>query len=138
VVALNCNPCSLSLTHWPAAASHSPAVTDGNDPTTVVSSRCPFVLTRRTQKPFSSLWKVTRSMTPEIPRSRAGAQGSRHSFVGIHFPMDAVLHCVIGQEVDSGGYSAAGRGLRVGSASCLRSLSSSYTRARQTDGSSIW
>jgi len=33
---------------------------------TVVSSRCPFVLMRRTQKPFSSLWKVTRSMTPEI------------------------------------------------------------------------
>ena len=44
VVALNCSPCSLSLTHWPSALSHSPAVTEGNDPMTVVSSRCPFVL----------------------------------------------------------------------------------------------
>ena len=41
-------------------------VTEGSDPTTVVSSRCPLVLTRSTQKPLSSLWKVTRSMTPEI------------------------------------------------------------------------
>ncbi len=29
IVALNCSPCSLSLTHQPSAASHSPAVTDG-------------------------------------------------------------------------------------------------------------
>jgi len=42
-VALNCSPCSLSLTHWPSATSHSPAVTEGNDPMTVVSSRFPFV-----------------------------------------------------------------------------------------------
>ena len=41
-------------------------VTEGSDPTTVVSSRCPLVLTRSTQKPLSSLCKVTRSMTPEI------------------------------------------------------------------------
>src|ERR1700737_2545494 len=48
VVALNCSPCSLSLTHQPSATSHSPAVTEGNDdPTTVVSARCPFVFTRR-------------------------------------------------------------------------------------------
>jgi hypothetical protein len=66
LVALNCNPCSLSLTHQPAALSHSPAVTEGSDPMTVISSRCPRALTRRTQKPLSSLWKVTRSITPEI------------------------------------------------------------------------
>ena len=38
----------------------------GSDPMTVVSSRCPRALTRRTQKPLSSLWKVTRSISPEI------------------------------------------------------------------------
>src|SRR5579864_342921 len=66
LVALNCSPCSLSLTHQPSALSHSPAVTEGSDPTTVVSTRCPRVFTRRTQKPLSSLWKVTRSISPEI------------------------------------------------------------------------
>ena len=30
----------------------------------VMSSRCPRALTRRTQKPFSSLWNVTRSTRP--------------------------------------------------------------------------
>jgi hypothetical protein len=59
VLALNCSPCSLSLTHQPLATSHPPAVTEGRDPMTVVSSRCPCVFTRRMQKPFSSLWKVT-------------------------------------------------------------------------------
>src|SRR6202163_5061698 len=63
-----------------------PAVTEGNDPTTVVSSRCPLVLMRRTQKPFSSLWKVTRSMTPEIS-SVAGRRSGIAAFMrGIHFP----------------------------------------------------
>jgi hypothetical protein len=66
IAALNCSPCSLSLTHQPSATSHSPAVTAGNDPTTVISSLCPCALTRRTQKPLSSLWKVTRSIRPEI------------------------------------------------------------------------
>jgi hypothetical protein len=31
-----------------------------------VVSLCPRAFTRRTQKPFSSLWKVTRSISPEI------------------------------------------------------------------------
>jgi len=39
VLALNCSPCSRSLTQHPSATSHSPAVTEGSDPTTVVSSR---------------------------------------------------------------------------------------------------
>src|ERR1039457_1499166 len=66
VVALNCRPCSLSLTPQPSALSHSPAVPEGTEPMTVVSSRCPRAFTRRTQKPLSSLWKVTRSISPEI------------------------------------------------------------------------
>jgi hypothetical protein len=33
-------------------------------PTTVISSRCPRALIRRTQNPLSSLWKVTRSTRP--------------------------------------------------------------------------
>jgi hypothetical protein len=86
VLALNCSPCSLSLTHQPSALSHSPAVTEGSDPTTVVSSRCPRVFTRRTQKPLSSLWKVTRSITPEI--SSVCVLGSRRSSVlGTHSRM---------------------------------------------------
>src|SRR5438874_676004 len=32
LVALNCSPCSLSLTHQPSALSHSPAVTEGSEP----------------------------------------------------------------------------------------------------------
>jgi hypothetical protein len=62
-------------------------VTEGSDPTTVVSSRCPLVLTRSTQKPLSSLWKVTRSMTPEIS-SVAGRRSGMAAFMGIHFATD--------------------------------------------------
>jgi hypothetical protein len=49
----------------------------------VVSSRCPGDLTRRMQKPFSSLWKVTRSITLSNQRflrhviSMAGGLGYR-------------------------------------------------------------
>jgi hypothetical protein len=39
VLALNCSPCSRSLTQHRSATSHSPALTEGSDPTTVVSSR---------------------------------------------------------------------------------------------------
>src|ERR1700687_1604844 len=80
VLALNCSPCSLSLTHQPSAASHSPAVTEGSDPMTVVSSRCPRALTRRTQKPLSSLWKVTRSIRPETS-SVAGLRSGIAAFM---------------------------------------------------------
>src|ERR1017187_7770888 len=80
VVALNCSPCSRSLTHQPSALSHSPAVTEGSDPTTVVSSRCPRAFTRRTQKPLSSLWKVTRSIRPEIS-SVAGLRSGIAAFI---------------------------------------------------------
>src|ERR1700741_787948 len=81
VVALNCRPCSLSLTHQPSAANHSPAVTDGKEPTTVPSFRCPFAFPRRTQKPLSSLWKVTRSIRPEI-WSVEGLRSGLAAFIG--------------------------------------------------------
>src|ERR1700730_7497331 len=80
VIALNCRPCSLSLTHQPSALSHSPAGTEGSDPTTVVSSRCPRAFTRSTQKPLSSLWKVTRSTSPEIS-SVAGLRSGIAAFM---------------------------------------------------------
>ena len=51
---------------------------------TVVSSRCPRALTRRTQKPLSSLWKVTRSITPEIS-SVAGLRSGIAAFIGDSF-----------------------------------------------------
>src|SRR5438477_6278948 len=84
LVALNCSPCSLSLTHQPSALSHSPAVTEGSDPTTVVSSCCPRAFTRSTQKPLSSLWKVTRSITPEIS-SVAGLRSGIAAFIEASF-----------------------------------------------------
>jgi hypothetical protein len=89
IVALNCNPCALSLTHQPSALSHSPAVTEGSDPMTVVSSRCPRTLTRRTQKPLSSLWNVTRSTSPEISPV-VGLRSKIAAFirVGIRFATD--------------------------------------------------
>src|SRR5580704_4758570 len=62
--ALNCWPWVRSLTHSPEAAIHSPAAIAAAWPTTVTRSRCPRALARRTQKPFSSLWYVTRSTRP--------------------------------------------------------------------------
>src|ERR1035437_11126074 len=64
--ALNWRPCSLSRTHHPFAVSHSPALTDGNEPRTVTRSRCPRTFTRSTANPLSSLKKVTRSTRPAI------------------------------------------------------------------------
>src|ERR1700722_16927309 len=59
-VAFSCNPCSLSRIHAPSAVSHSPAQTDGEEPTTVTRSRWPVAFTRRTQKPESSNYEVGR------------------------------------------------------------------------------
>src|SRR6267142_5939620 len=73
VSALNCSPNSRSRIQWPSAVSHSPALTDGNDPTTAMGSRWPLTFTLRTAKPFSSLKKVTRSIRPE--RLSGGAVG---------------------------------------------------------------
>ena len=62
--ALNCWPWVRSLTHSPDAVIHSPAAMVAAWPTTVTTSRCPRDLARRTQKPFSALWYVTRSTRP--------------------------------------------------------------------------
>ena len=73
--ALNWSPCVRSLTQEPLAWTNSPAVIEAAAPTTVTSSRCPRTLTRSTQKPFSGLWKVTRSTSP-ASASRSGAADS--------------------------------------------------------------
>src|ERR1700694_1604320 len=62
--ALNCWPWVWSLTHSPDAVIHSPAEIVAAWPMTVTRSRWPPAFARRTQKPFSLLWKVTRSTKP--------------------------------------------------------------------------
>ena len=98
VVALNCSPCSLSLTHQPSALNHSPAVTEGSDPTTVVSSRCPRAFTRRTQKPLSSLWKVTRSISPEISSVAGLRSGIAPFMLGDSFSHGKLFRYNLGPE----------------------------------------
>src|SRR5882672_5700758 len=44
---------------------YSPGVIVAAVPTTVTRSRWPRTLTRRTQKPVSELWNVTRSTSPD-------------------------------------------------------------------------
>jgi len=74
---LNCCPWVRSLTHSPPAVTHSPAEMLAACPTTVTRSRWPRALMRRTQKPFSALWNVTRSMRPaRLPGSRSRAADS--------------------------------------------------------------
>jgi len=65
----------LSLTHDPDAVNHSPALTAGNDPSTVANSRCPRTFTRRTANPLSASKKVTFSTRPAI--SSAGEHGGK-------------------------------------------------------------
>jgi hypothetical protein len=62
--ALNWTPWVPSLTQVPLAWTNSPAEIIAAWPRTVIKSRCPRALIRRTQKPFSALWKVTRSTRP--------------------------------------------------------------------------
>src|ERR1035437_4849327 len=63
--ARNCRPNSLSWTQRPSAVTHSPALTEAREPTTATKSRCPLAFTLSTAQPFSSLKKVTRSISPE-------------------------------------------------------------------------
>ena len=53
--ALNCRPCSRSMTQVPEAETYSPGVTTGVCPIKVTSSRSPLTLSRKTQKPLSAL-----------------------------------------------------------------------------------
>ena len=76
---------------------HSPAETAGVWPTTVTRSRLPRVWTFRTAKPFSALWKVTRSTEPARV-SKAGRLislcGSEHLVHGAcweEFPASSTL-----------------------------------------------
>jgi hypothetical protein len=48
ISARNWRPNSRSCTHRPWAVSHSPALTDGSEPTTVTRSRCPLAFTLST------------------------------------------------------------------------------------------
>src|SRR3954451_15124832 len=75
--ALNCRPWVRSLTQDPEALTNSPAEISAAWPTTVTGSRWPRSLTRRTQKPVSALWKVTRSTSP----ARASVGGTDALFV---------------------------------------------------------
>lgn len=71
-LARNCRPCVRSLIQVPAAWIHSQAEIIAACPTTVTGSRCPRALRRSTQKPFSSLWNVTRSTSPARFRRSSG------------------------------------------------------------------
>src|SRR5271165_4368789 len=76
--ALNCWPRARSVIHSPDAVIHSPAEMTATWPTTVTRSRWPRAFALRTQKPFSGLWKVTRSTRPA---STSCVEGSRFDFI---------------------------------------------------------
>src|SRR5271157_1910322 len=78
--ALNCLPWARSLIHSPDAVIHSPAEMTAAWPTTVTKSLCPRAFALRTQKPFSALWKVTRSTRPA---STSWVDGSGLDFIRI-------------------------------------------------------
>jgi hypothetical protein len=62
--ALNWAPWMRSFIQDPLAWTNSPAEIIAAWPRTVIRSHCPRALTRRTQEPFSELWKVARSTRP--------------------------------------------------------------------------
>ena len=97
--ALNCSPCSLSLTHQPSATSHSPAVTEGSDPMTVVSSRCPRV---RHAKDAKSAFIVVKGDALDQTGDFLG-HGFMFRYCGVH----------LGGELFSHGWSALNEGRRV-------------------------
>jgi len=59
------------LYHDPLHLIYSPTDGDGALPVTATKSLCDLTLTRKTQKPFSELWKVIRSIVPERYSLRA-------------------------------------------------------------------
>src|SRR4249920_1002642 len=76
--ALNCWPWVRSLTQSPEAVIHSPAAMVAAWPTTVTTSRCPRTLARSTQKPFSTLWYVTRSAALFYDPETGGTSSQQH------------------------------------------------------------
>src|SRR6266403_3019483 len=95
--ALNCWPWVWSLIHSPDAVTHSPAEMAAACPTTVISSRCPRALIRRTQKPLSSLWKVTRSTRPA---RTSWVDGSCCGFMSIIVSSASALGTPIPRHID--------------------------------------
>src|SRR5919206_292462 len=87
--ARNWTPWVRSLVHAPLAWMNSPAEIEEAWPTTVTRSRCPRTWTRRTQKPFSGLWNVTRSTRPDSG-SRSGLvgftaeRGAANAMIGVY------------------------------------------------------
>src|SRR5262249_51151207 len=77
-LALNCWPWVRSFPPPPDAVTPSQADITAAWPTPVISSRWPRALTRRTQNPFSSLGKVTRST---LPASTSRSDGSSSIFM---------------------------------------------------------
>ena len=76
----NWRPCVRSVTHVPLACTCSPAEIAAAWPTTVTRSRTEGTATRRTQKPVSGLWNVTRSTVPDSSSrgwAPASAEGPR-------------------------------------------------------------
>src|SRR3954452_1255850 len=71
--ALNWRPWTRSLTQVPLAWTNSPAPIAAAAPTRVTRSRWPRAFTRRTQKPVSGLWNVTRSTSPASASRSGGA-----------------------------------------------------------------
>src|SRR6516165_3183053 len=111
--ALYCCPWVRSLIHSPDAVTHSPAEITAAWPTTVISSRWPRALIRRTQKPFSSLWKVMRSTRP-ASTSRSDGLGSifMNPVTGGGVPLASTDRS--GNPVDSAALNIAYRSTRGG------------------------
>src|SRR5262249_32987926 len=86
-VVLNWRPWVRSVTHQPVLSMYSPGVMVGAVPTTVTRSRWPRTLTRSTQKPVSSLWKVTRSTLPA-----RGSRGVSRGGGDVNWGMAVSLH----------------------------------------------
>jgi hypothetical protein len=88
IAALNCSPCSLSLTHQPSATSHSPAVTEGSDPTTVVPPPPPCLYAQDAETAVVVVESDPLDYTGDfLGRGSAFTDCGVH-LVGSHFPTD--------------------------------------------------
>ncbi|SPE62385.1 hypothetical protein SBV1_820018 [Verrucomicrobia bacterium] len=110
--------------------SHSPALTEGREPTTATGSRWPLALTFRTAKPFSSLKKVTRSIKPD--KLSAGARACKETMIGRKRPLGTWLENISGGLASGAGGGFASRGLRVGN--CARQNGQAASRTFSEGG----
>src|ERR1019366_3222429 len=116
--ALNCWPWVWSLIHSPDAVTHSPAEIVAACPTTVMRSRCPRALIRRTQKPLSLLWKVTRSTRPA---RTSWADTSGFGFMSVVLSSVSVLGTLIPWQIEFD-RDMPGRLRRAAFASAMQSI----------------